>query len=165
MLAETKYSLWLLLASVSILIIAQFLLSESISLQKWVTSDKENAPNPEAGYFTSLFSTLLILMLWVFYWGTTLHGEFVPKERLFEELLRDIFDNPNRFVPAFLVASIVPATMAAFKFFVTTSLIQTISQESSSYKYSPIMAIFGAIFSLLQLFASIVTLIMYFGSF
>ncbi|RJQ58929.1 MAG: hypothetical protein C4530_09910 [Desulfobacteraceae bacterium] len=73
-----------------------------------------------------------------------------------------ILTHPKQFVPAFLIASFLPAAIAFFKFIVSASLAQNITEKTSVLAHSPSAFIIGAIFSLLNVFANIVTLFMFF---
>lgn len=149
-----------LLFSLTLWVIALFLLHQGVAFQKWTTSQDEKAPDPEAGLVMSWVLSFVIIFLWYFYL-------LISRKLSLEtgaDLLWYTFMESREIVPAFLLASIVPAVIAIFKFLITGSSLRSFPVQNFPCMRSPLSALVGAIFAAVQLTASIATLIMFFRS-
>ncbi|MDQ2920175.1 MAG: hypothetical protein M3R52_00960 [Acidobacteriota bacterium] len=149
---------WLLLGAIALCVISGFLLHQGVAFQRWVTGGEEGAPDPKAGVELAWVSSVAMAGVWVLYWFLSLPGF----EREGQYLLFRVLTRSKDLAPAPLLASMVPGALAVFKFLLAGSMMQAAHRERSPLIRSPLAAITGAVFAILQIAASIVTLIMFF---
>lgn len=153
---------WLLLASIALCAMSFYLLLEAARFQKWVTAKDETAPNPWAGFAFTCFLSLAMVGSWTAYWMFC-HQPPFDLEWPDGVFLWVIANRPSELAVGPLLGSVVPAVMAIFKFTMASTIMHGAGKETPALSRSPMSALVGAIFSLITLAASIVTLIMFYS--
>lgn len=150
-----SFDLWIFLFSVALFSISFFLLHQGVAFQRWVVSNEKNAPDPNSGVMMSWMLSIMMILIWVLH--SLLFREFWIGS--FTETIFYVLENPLDFSPAVLIASVVPAAVALYKFLITGSLMRALPDTKNSVSRSPVAVMAGAICTLLTLCASIATLI------
>lgn len=148
---------WLFLLAIALWSVAMFLLYQSIAFQRWVTAEDKKAPDPSAGVAIAWLLSVAILALWFWRWVTL---EWNGVGEVDAALVQDFFTKSRDFALAPLVASIPPAAIALFKFSLAGAMPKAVLEGSSSR--SPLAASVAALFAVLQLASSVVTLVVFF---
>jgi hypothetical protein len=153
---------WLLLASIALCAMSFFLLLEAARFQKWVTAKDETAPNPWAGFGFACLLSFAMVVSSTGYWMLCHPPSFdlVGADDVF---LWVIANRPSELAIGWLLASVVPSVMAIFKYVMASTIMHSADKETPALSRSPMAALVGAIFSLITLAASIVTLIMFYS--
>lgn len=150
--------------SVGLLLIALFLLRQSVLYHRWAAADIKDGPAAEAG---EIFSWVVCTGI-LFGWLSFLYSHRDPV--IFSALSLDDGDpisywlfftlkhDPGKFVPPLLVTSLVPGIVAIYKFAVSRSFLQEGEPENLAVIRSSSI---GLVFSVLQILASIATLTMF----
>jgi len=159
---------WLLLASIAMCAMSFFLLHQSATFLKWVTSKDESAPDPWAGVAFAGVLSLAMVIFSCFYW--LFHNPPIymnyrgPEDESVPWLFLWILSNrPSELAAGPLLASFFPAVMAAYKFLMAGFIMRGPGSEAPKLSRSPTAALAGAIFSFISLAGSIATLITFFS--
>lgn len=144
-----------LLGAIVFWVLSLFLLSQASSFQKWKTAGSEGAPDSQAGVDAALVISFLVFAVWFLYLFVSLQIP-IPAELL----IAMPFHVPKKFVPAPLIASVFPATVATVKFLMFSA---TTSGSLTPGSASPSLwsGLIGGLFSLLHVSSSIATLIQF----
>jgi hypothetical protein len=153
---------WLLLASIALCAMSYLLLFEAAKFQKWVTANDETAPNPWAGFKFICILSFALVFISTGYWILCHPPPFdlVGPDRVFYWVLAN---RPSELAVGPLLGSVIPAVMAIFKFTMASTIMYGAGKEAPALSRSPMAALVGAIFSLITLASSIVTLIMFYS--
>ena len=139
--------------------LALFLLFQAIAFLIWASKGDEDAPQAKAGIGFASISSIVVILIWVIFLYVHLENPYEPS---FGPWLKGLFfDEPTLLVPPILIASVIPSTLALYKFVIANSFIRAKTLPESGYARPPIVALMGAAFTILQLAAAIVTLISY----
>lgn len=149
--APLSHFVWLLCAG-GLLVLALFLLNQSVAFHRWLVPKEENAPNPYAGSLLGYaFSAAVLLLYSAAWWGWVNNPRNLWSGILFE---------PEQFIAPVLVASVVPGAIALYKFLVLRPQAAAARPDGSF----TVISASGVVFAVIQLTASIATLIMFFRS-
>jgi hypothetical protein len=153
---------YLAFGAIAWLALAFFLLNQAANLQKWVLRNQKDAPKSDSGLLISVAVGMIIILLWELRWqmftGSIAKGK---EDELLANLIKHALIAPRDFALGFVIASSVPAFMALVKFGLVGFLAKGLNEEDRPHG-SPMAALLGAIFSLLQVTASIATLVLFF---
>lgn len=134
--------------------LSMFLVNEASGFQRWKTGGSDHAPNWGTAVPLSWLVSAAVFVMW----GTVVTAATGPVS--IEAAFRVAVVDPQRIVPAPLIAGIFAAAVAATKFAVYSGArIGGPAMESVGAWSLP--ATIGAALSLLHLFASIATLVMF----
>ncbi len=151
---------WLLLASVTFLVVTLFLLWESSEFQRWATAGLDDVPNPRSGLGIVGILTVLILSVDLMWWLFA-HGPPPPDAAdRFEKLYWLSTARFNELSPGPLLSSAAAAGVAGFKFLVA-SAVRRSDVDSKGRSRSRGASLVGALVSVVSLAGSIATLIMF----
>jgi hypothetical protein len=116
--AKPKDYIYLCLSIVSC-VLAFFMLYQSIALQKKVTKNQEDAPDPESGAGISWLLFWLVFGIFCFYWIANAQshtGTIDPRDFFERHWWGAVLGSPRAFASPFLIASIAPSVIAIYKF-------------------------------------------------
>jgi hypothetical protein len=143
------------LVALVLLGVASLLLYQAAVFQRWATAEVEDAPNPNSGLPGAWVLSALILFAWHFQWLFS-SATYFSSESVSEQFVSTIFNPPQELVVALLLASVPPGLLALVKFSFAGSLGRRSAPET---KKAPLAALVAATFALIQLTASIITIL------
>lgn len=142
--------------------ISVLLMHQGVSFQRWTTKGDENAPDPESGLSAAWIVSGVVLSLWFLRQVILFAMSPSPQNHYMEFVLMII--SPTRDLSlALLVASVPPGVVALVKFSLAGSLTRGAGVESPGISGSPVAAFVAGSFALIQLIASILTIILFLG--
>ncbi len=152
----------LLILSIVLLSISFFLLYQSIAFLMWASRDDSEAPPAKAGLYLAWVSLIGVCFLWILF--LLIQYRDIHNLKDLSWLVQLFFDQPRLLVAPALIASIVPSVIALYKFAIANSFLRASVQSGQNYLRPPLVALIGVAFTVLQLAAAIVTLIMYWNA-
>lgn len=153
----------LLLVALALWGIALVLMHQGVAYQRWASADDETAPSPEAGLVGGWGLSVSVLALWFFRW-TILSAASGAEEESFVAFISTLVYPPRDLIITVLVASIPPGMIALLKFFFAGSQAPSVKAGTEGGGRSPVAAFAGIGFALIQLVASILTIILFLRS-
>jgi hypothetical protein len=156
--AATLNDFVLMIFSIVLLVISLFLLHQSVAFQTWASRDDPKAPNAKAGLIFVRISLIFIFLLCILFF---IRNNYLDESNPVMGFIRLFSDQPRLLVAPAVIASVIPSIIAIYKFAIANTFIRAGTQSDSKYVRPLLTALVGIMFTLLQLAASIVTLIMF----
>lgn len=150
----------LLLVALALWGIALVLMYQGVAFQRWMSAGDKTAPSPEAGVGAGWGISVSVLSLWLFRWAM-LSVASGTEDPPFIQFISLLFHPPRELIVAVLVASVPPGMVALLKFLLAGSQARRIEGGSEGTAQSPVAAFAGIGFALVQLVASIFTIILF----
>lgn len=161
--AAVDQGLIYLLLAILFLVFSLFMVHESASIQKKLLREDDNAPDSSLGLIISWLSACGIILFWFYNATQTRIGPSGFDYEYASVLFGLLIGQPSKFIPAFLLAGILPAAIAIYYFSIATFHRPPTKTSNEIFVHrSPISAIVGAVVTIIGLVASVATLISFY---
>ncbi len=153
----------ILLFSIIIWVFSLFFLLQAAKMLEWIFKKEENTPNPKSGVYISFVISVFIIIIWIFRTIGVMR-EFYSWEcatALYRKLslIAVVQLYPREYAPGFLLASFFPIAVGLFKLLTVVVASPREVLVSGISARLPWVALVYMFFGLINITASIVTLI------